>query len=667
MRRIPIRQKLAAAMAVPLTGLVIVSALEVRETFEDAEGVRDQTELAQATLGPDGLVGALQVEGQHATAVIVGLDGGLNLPVSDNAEARRITDDAIRAFRQQTEARGGTTLEAYRPALDRLDELPEIRELADSYIGERDLTSGLSAGNELLSRYTSLTAMFFEADSRIAGAVEDRQLRTGTELINLASRRVDTGANLVRTLAVSYLGDNRIDPAAELPDIAVQMGAYDQQGETIQATAVGDYAPAAGELAASEPEQAFHDMMVEATQTLQVDVMELAQVNSATGESDLTTFRNRVAGVLADHADELNDAAGSRAWRLAVVAGVVVVLAFVATWLTSRSITRPLQALTAQATDVAQRRLPGVLREILHSPLGDDVAVPHLDPIVVRTRDEVGDVAEALGSVQRTAVDLAVEQAVLRRNIADSFVNLGRRNQNLLGRQLDFITELESDETDPDSLGSLFKLDHLATRMRRNAESLLVLAGVHPPRTWAAAINITDVVRSALGEVEGYERVEMRYVEPATVVGACAADLAHLVAELVENALHFSPADRLVHIRGQVRPDYYALAIIDEGRGMPAADVERANRRLAGTESFTVAPSKYLGHYVAGHLAARHGVAIQLMSPPAEGVTATITLPRGLLVSVPSEEEAKARAAAASQRALRSPFVPAAVLGPSPR
>ena len=630
-------------MAIPLTGLVVVSALEVRETFAEAQAVRDQTELAQATLGPDGLVGALQMEGQLATASIVGLQNAINLPVTENAEARRLTDEALSEFREQTEARGGTTLEAYRPALDRLDELAEVRDLADAYTGPRDLASGVTAANELLSRYVGLTSEFFEADSRIAGAVEDRELRNGTELVNLASRRVDTGSNLVRTLAVSYLDDDRIDPAAELPDIAILLGDYDRLGETIQASATGDYAPLAEQLAASEPEQALHDQMVEATRTLEVDVMALASTNSATGESDLTVFRNGVADVLADHAEELNSAATARAWRYAGVAVLAVALAFVATWLTSRSITRPLRRLTTEATEIAQRRLPGVLRDILHSPLGDDVSVPRLAPIDVGARDEVGDVAEALSSVQRTAVDLAVEQAVLRRNIADSFVNLGRRNQNLLGRQLDFITELESEEADPDSLASLFRLDHLATRMRRNAESLLVLAGVHPPRTWAVPISISDVIRSALGEVEGYERVEMRYVEPATVVGASAADLAHLVAELVENALSFSPSNRAVHVRGQVRPDCYLLAIIDEGHGMPPADLERANRRLAGAESFTVAPSKYLGHYVAGHLAARHGVRIHLSSPTGQGLTATITLPIGLLVSVPADESARAR------------------------
>jgi signal transduction histidine kinase len=303
---------------------------------------------------------------------------------------------------------------------------------------------------------------------------------------------------------------------------------------------------------------------------------------------------------------------------------------------------RPLRSLTRQAREVARERLPRVLEEVLSRPLGEDVTVPEVPPVVVRTHDEVRDVADALTSVQLAAVDLAVEQAVLRRNIADSFVNLGRRNQNLLSRQLDFITHLERDEADPGTLASLFELDHLATRMRRNAESLLVLAGVEPPRTWAAPIPVVDVVRAALGEVEGYERVVVEHLEAALVAGAAASDLAHLLAELVENALAFSHRDQRVTIVGQRRVEGYVMAIVDTGVGMPPGEVARANRRLAGEESFTVAPSSYLGHYVAGHLATRHGVDIRLAAAEGQGATVTLTLPPELLADQPPMDDGRA-------------------------
>jgi Histidine kinase-, DNA gyrase B-, and HSP90-like ATPase len=141
------------------------------------------------------------------------------------------------------------------------------------------------------------------------------------------------------------------------------------------------------------------------------------------------------------------------------------------------------------------------------------------------------------------------------------------------------------------------------------------------------------VIRAALGEVEDYQRVTVRGVEPATIVGAAAADLAHLLAELVENALVFSPPDQTVDIRGRGRNDGYTLAVIDSGLGMPPADIEAANRRLAGAESFTIAPSKYLGHYVAGNLAARHRIGVRLDASPGNGITATVNIPPELLTT----------------------------------
>jgi signal transduction histidine kinase len=316
-----------------------------------------------------------------------------------------------------------------------------------------------------------------------------------------------------------------------------------------------------------------------------------------------------------------------------LTAFVTLAVAMALCWLVSRSITVPLRSLTRQATSMAHERLPAAVVEVLDTPLGEDVRVASVAPVRVATRDEVGEVADALNVVQDTALRLAVEQAVLRRNIADSFLNLGRRNQNLLTRQLDFITGLERDETDPEVLANLYRLDHLATRMRRNAESLLVLAGIEPPRQWSTPVTVLAVVRAALGEVEDFQRVVVRDVEPATIQGAVAADLAHLLAELIENALTFSDAELQVDVKGRGQAGGYVLAVIDTGAGMEPAALERANRRLAGGESFTVAPSKYLGHYVAGNLAARHGIVVRLLSTPGRrGTTATVALPPELLV-----------------------------------
>jgi HAMP domain-containing protein len=302
-----------------------------------------------------------------------------------------------------------------------------------------------------------------------------------------------------------------------------------------------------------------------------VDIGGVLEVADIPVEDSYNGLRDDFSRQLLAEAEDIKSGADREVSLFRALAAIAVVAAALATWLVSKSITGPLHALTRQATDMANHRLPEAVVGILETPLGDDVSVPQVESVNVETRDEVGDVAHALNTVQDSALSLAVEQAVLRRNIADSFVNLGRRNQNLLSRQLNFITELEANETDPDTLSNLFRLDHLATRMRRNAESLLLLAGVDPPRTWSGPVRINDVIRAALGEVEDYQRVVDRGVEPAMVLGIAAADLAHLLAELIDNALIYSPPDQAVEVRGGRRSHVdgggYTLAVVDAGLG----------------------------------------------------------------------------------------------------
>jgi K+-sensing histidine kinase KdpD len=199
--------------------------------------------------------------------------------------------------------------------------------------------------------------------------------------------------------------------------------------------------------------------------------------------------------------------------------------------------------------------------------------------------------------------------------------------------------------------------------MRRNAESLLVLAGIEPSRRWSAPVRVSDVIRAALGEVENYERVQIEPIEPAPIVGSAAADVAHLLAELIENALVFSPSSSVVETNGWLRPDGYIVTITDAGPGMNPDSLERANRRLADAEPFTLAPSRFLGHYVAGQLASRHGIDVWLESPvngqPA-GTTAVVRVPMNLVVGSPEGgwPEPDALAAAPAQAAIPAPATP---------
>lgn len=695
--RVSIRRKLAAAIALPLAALVVVTGLEALHSRREAHEVREQSRLAQATLGPNGLLAALQAEALVGSSSVVGVDPGEGLPVADNQEARDATDAAIEEFRDHITRVGGATQEAYEPVVAQLDGLADVRAEIDAYTGPAVLeggdvegaiapgmpTEGLDLANTSYQDYSEMIAPFYDANSRIADAVDDTELRHGTDLVNLAARQTDLAGALLRVTARAEFTGEGIDPHAELPEIATLLGTYDHQDEQIRRLATGRYAPLADTLFAAEKLERFRSLVAGAVETLEVDPAALLDARLSFGNDEYTLFRDDVAEVLADEAGRRDDAAAAREQRFLLLAALVLGIAFATTWLTARSITRPLRSLTVQAKDVAERRLPGALREVLDRPLGADVSIPVVEPVRVDTRDEVTDVAEAISSVQDTAIDLAVEQAVLRRNIADAFVSLGRRNQNLLMRQLDFITHLESNETDPDTLASLFRLDHLATRMRRNAESLLLLAGAEASRRWAAPVAVKDVVRAALSEVEGYERVVLSRVDPATVVGASAAELAHLLAELLDNALAFSPPNCSVFVQGVAAPEGYVLTIVDTGPGMAPAALEAANRRLSGAESFTVAPSKYLGHYVAGHLAAIHGMRVRLEGGSGRGLTATVSLPPSVMAAtgegarrntlggpppgpIPTHAEASPGPRTEESGWLpRSPFVPAsAVEGP---
>jgi signal transduction histidine kinase len=362
--------------------------------------------------------------------------------------------------------------------------------------------------------------------------------------------------------------------------------------------------------------------------------------DTPTGDYIHDWFRAQVVEILGQNSSERMAAADRRLRDHAVGATIGLLITAAITFLVSRSIIRPLRSLTAHVIGTATDGLPAAVRHIQETPLGEDVPWPALPPVGVSTADEVGDVAEAFTTMQQSALDLAVEEAMLRRHITDSLVTLGQRNQSLLARQLTFITDLERNETDPDTLADLYYLDHLAVRMRRNAELLLVLAGVDPPRKWVGPTPVVDIIRAALGEAAEYKRVRVHDVEHATIAGSATVELSHLLAELVENALVYSPPGDIVSISARHRPgpggadDFYVITVQDSGVGMTPEDMEQANRRLSSAESHSVAPSKYMGHYIAGKLAARHGIVARLHpNPSGEGVLATVGVPAHLLTS----------------------------------
>ncbi len=626
-----IRTKLAVALAVPLAALVAVAGFEVLAAKRDVDATRSQTDLATASVGPGSLLIHLQDERNRAAIDLIGLGDAAGLPVADNAEARALVEEAAPQLRAELERRGHEAVSTFEPAWAAMDALDELRADVDAYDGPMDISNDEFA-NEVFQRYTDIVESFFDATSTVALTLDDAGLRNGVEIVDAAARQSEMRARIVRSLVLAVLTGTTDSPAT-MQEVAALLDRADGFDDDIRTHATGAYA-GVGDATFAEPAvQRFNRQVEQYLAGEDVDIISLLDAVRSRPDIGYTGLRNRAAELLSSEASRIEAGAVERQRLFAGIAVGALLLAVLVTWLASRSITRPLRSLREQAEEMAGVRLPAAVRQILETPDGDDVAIPDVAPIEVRTRDEVSEVAAALSAVQASALDLAVEQAVLRRNISDSYVNLGRRNQNLLSRQLDFITDLERNESDPDTLEGLFRLDHLATRMRRNAESLLVLAGVEPPRQWAAPVKVSDVVRAALGEVEDYQRVIVRHLEPAAVTGAVASDIAHVLAELVENALTFSPPEQTVEVKGRLTTSGYTLAITDNGLGMAAEDLAKANRRLAGKESFTVAPSRYLGHYVAGHLASRIGLVVELHDNPAGGITARVDVPMALVAN----------------------------------
>ncbi|WP_103533233.1 nitrate- and nitrite sensing domain-containing protein [Streptomyces sp. SM11] len=315
----------------------------------------------------------------------------------------------------------------------------------------------------------------------------------------------------------------------------------------------------------------------------------------------------------------------------AIVNGLIVVIALLAAFLLAglmaRQMSRSMRQLRTAAFSIAEQRLPSLVDQLSRTDPGR--VDTRVQPIPITTQDEIGEVARAFDQVHREAVRLAAEQAMLRGNVNAIFTNLSRRNQSLIEGQLTLITDLENNEADPDQLESLFKLDHLATRMRRNGENLLVLSGEEPGRRWNQPVPLVDVLRAASSEVESYERIQLTGVPESEIHGQAVTDLVHLLAELLENATTFSSPQTKVKVTATRLPDGRVMVEIhDKGIGLTAEDFADINHRLANPPTVDAAVSQRMGLFVVGRLADRHGIRVQLRpSGEQAGTTSLVMLP----------------------------------------
>ncbi len=334
-------------------------------------------------------------------------------------------------------------------------------------------------------------------------------------------------------------------------------------------------------------------------------------------------------GIAADsvaRAQSLQHGAGESALLIAVSVVVVLLIVLIAALLVARSLAVPLRRLRAAALDIATSQLPERMRRLSDAPdAGADLQVA---PIDVLTSDEIGQVARAFDQVHAEAVRLAGNEAVLRTSLNAMFVNLSRRSQTLIERVARTVDSLEQEEDNPERLSSLFSIDHMVTRMRRNSENLLLLAGHEGARKWSDPVSVADVGRAATSEIEHYSRVVLNIQPGVAVIGTAVSDIVHLLAELIENATLYSPTDTTVRVSGHELPSGGVLIeITDKGIGIPEERLAEMNWRLQSTPAIDVSVSRHMGLFAVARLAERHGVQVRLRPANPQGLSVLVWLP----------------------------------------
>ena len=526
-------------------------------------------------------------------------------------------------------------------ALSRVSALTDLRDLVQSKIDPLAMTQS----------YSEVVATLLAFDNDIAAGSSNAQL--AQTVISLATvAQLEEQASQQRALLYAGLFQGGFEPGA-LNGLTSAQSSEASDLATFQATAANleAYSPAApGAPAGFSPAltevQQFSEIVqgpgIDGAQATEQDAIIAADAGQqlagggpaaqawysdiSANLADIRSFESDQLSAVTTQASSLQQAAVGSEELTAIIVLVLLGLVFGVTIAVAQSMIRPLRRLRADALDVADKRLPDIVRRLSESE--DAVESIYVSPIGIDSTDEIGEVARAFDRVHSEAVRLASDEALLRANLNAMFVNLSRRSQTLIERQLGIIESLEQTEQDSGRLSSLFRLDHLATRMRRNSENLLVLAGHEAPRKWTQPVSLVDVLRAAVSEIEQYDRISLNVQSGLVIAGRAASDVVHLVAELVENATTFSRKDTQVTVAGQILVSGGVLVeIIDEGLGIPEQELAYANWRLDNPPVIDVAVSRRMGLFVVGRLAARHGIKVRLRRATSGGLSALIWVP----------------------------------------
>ncbi|MFB7508668.1 sensor histidine kinase [Streptomyces broussonetiae] len=628
-----ISTRLVSLLALPVVAATSLGALRIDQNITDIQQLDNMKLLTDMTKQATELAAALQEErDQSAGPLAHGLKATDYTVKGYQEKTDRARENFLDASEQIDAASKDGNLQGVRDALvglaNQLDDLAKIRRSA--YQAQGNSTQTIESYHRLITQLISLSQDMAEASSNPEMISRTRALAAFSTAKEYASvQRATIAAALpATTSSKGDLSDNdrlygESAYESENSELAIFRKIYASQNAEELLKPIDEGNPTI-EAADTYAKRAFESST--GMQQLPARSYRDWVDDSSTKIEQMKKIEHTLLEEMEQKARELKSATQQDA----IISGALILLvlgvSLVGAFVVARSMIRSLRRLQETATKVAQDRLPELVKQLSESdPQDVDTSV---ESVGVHSRDEIGQVAAAFDDVHREAVRLAAEQALLRGNVNAMFTNLSRRSQGLIQRQLSLISELESREADPDQLSSLFKLDHLATRMRRNGENLLVLAGEEPGRRWTRPVPLVDVLRAAASEVEQYERIELASVPTTEVAGRVVNDLVHLLAELLENATSFSSPQTKVKVTGHALPDGRVLIEIhDTGIGLSPEDLAAINERLASPPTVDVSVSRRMGLFVVGRLSQRHGIRIQLRPSDSGGTTALVMLP----------------------------------------
>ncbi|MEU4210705.1 nitrate- and nitrite sensing domain-containing protein [Streptomyces sp. NPDC026206] len=621
-----ISTRLVSLLALPVVAATTLGGLRIQSSLQNVDQLDHMKLLTEMTTKATQLADALQEERDKSAGPIVA-----NNPKDDQVVAPRIkTDQKIRAFRDTTKkakSNDPTMVGVQTTLVDITKQLDKIKAVREKAYTDREYIS------QTVSNYNALIISLLSLSQDMAQATSNSDMITSTRALATFSSAKEFAS--IQRAVISAALANPKGASLSANDHQYGKSALESEEEALRrftAIRAGDSADLLKAINGG-------DTNVTSANTF----AERAFGNTDAFKSEKTTYRDwydqdtvkleemakielTLLSQMEQKAQELREEAQNEAYLSGALILLVLGISLVGAFVVARSMVRSLRRLQDTAQKVAQERLPELVKQLSETdPQDVDTSV---ESVGVHSRDEIGKVAAAFDEVHREAVRLAAEQALLRGNVNAMFTNLSRRSQGLIQRQLSLISELESREADPDQLSSLFRLDHLATRMRRNGENLLVLAGEEPGRRWTRPVPLVDVLRAAASEVEQYERIELSGVPPTEVAGRVVNDLVHLLAELLENATSFSSPQTKVKVTGHALPDGRVLVEIhDTGIGLSPDDLAAINERLASPPTVDVSVSRRMGLFVVGRLSLRHGIRIQLRPSDSGGTTALVMLP----------------------------------------